>query len=114
MTDHTPAFQTSPSHQAPLGDEGYLLDPDDWSEDLAERLAREEGLQLTDEHWSIIAFVRAWHAEHGVPPSVRDMTAHLKARGLTREHLFKLFPYGYVQQTCKIAGMIKPRSWSTG
>ena len=31
-----------------------------------------------------------------------------------RERLFQLFPYGYVKQACKIAGMRKPRAWSTG
>ena len=27
---------------------------------------------------------------------------------------FELFPYGYVKQACKIAGMKRPRAWSTG
>jgi tRNA 2-thiouridine synthesizing protein E len=28
--------------------------------------------------------------------------------------LFELYPYGYVKQACKIAGMRRPRAWSTG
>lgn len=98
----------------PTGDEGYLLDPSDWSQSIAERLAREEGLELTQEHWDIIHFVRRWFDEHGVAPSGRDVTAFMKKQGAGRNRLFELFPYGYVQQTCKIAGMLKPRSWSTG
>jgi sulfur relay (sulfurtransferase) DsrC/TusE family protein len=31
-----------------------------------------------------------------------------------KQQLFKLFPYGYVKQACKIAGMQRPRVWSTG
>jgi len=31
-----------------------------------------------------------------------------------KQYLFKLFPYGYVKQACKIAGMQRPRAWSTG
>jgi len=31
-----------------------------------------------------------------------------------KQFLFKLFPYGYVKQACKIAGMQRPRGWSTG
>ena len=31
-----------------------------------------------------------------------------------REELFRLFPYGYVKQAIKIAGMRQPRAWSTG
>jgi len=99
---------------AQTGDEGYLLDPADWTEAIAEQFAAEEDLVLSDEHWAVIRFVRDWHTEHGVAPSGRDMTAFMKAQGASRNRLFELFPYGYVQQTCKIAGMIKPRSWSTG
>jgi tRNA 2-thiouridine synthesizing protein E len=41
---------------------------------------------------------------------------HLDARypGEGRKRLFDLFPYGYVGQACKIAGMKRPRGWSTG
>lgn len=96
------------------GDEGYLLDPADWSENVAEHLAAAEQIDLTDEHWAVVRFMRDWHAEHGVAPSARDVMAFLKKGGAPRNRLFELFPYGYVQQACKIAGMIKPRAWSTG
>jgi len=102
----TPPFAT--------GDEGYLLDPTVWTEAIAEQLAEGEGLVLTDEHWVVIRFVRTWFDTHRVAPSGRDVTAFMKSQGASRNRLFELFPYGYVQQTCKIAGMIKPRSWSTG
>jgi len=98
----------------PTGEEGYLLDPTDWSESLAERLAAQVDLTLSAEHWKVIRFVRQWYEEHGVAPSGRDVTAFMKSQGASRNRLFELFPYGYVQQTCKIAGMRKPRSWSTG
>ncbi len=95
-------------------DEGYLVGPDDWSEDFAEMAARREGLVLGDEHWEVIGFMRRWLAEHGVAPSARDAVAFLKHKGAGRNRLFELFPYGYVGQACKIAGMKKPRAWSTG
>ena len=98
----------------PTGDEGYLLDPSHWTEDIARQFAAQDDLQLTDEHWVVLNFVRRWHTEHGVPPSVRDVTQFMKGEGYSRNRVYELFPYGYVQQTCKIAGMIKPRSWSTG
>lgn len=100
--------------QVETGDEGYLLDPMAWSEAIAERFAKDEGIVLTDEHWAVIHFVRRWFDEHGVAPSSRDVMAFMKSQGASRNRLFELFPYGYVQQTCKIAGMKKPRSWSTG
>lgn len=100
-------------------DEGYLVNPDDWSVEVALMLAQEEHLTLTDEHWLAIEFVRSYHAEHGITPDIRHVAKHMakhlgcdKKKGKAR--LFELFPYGYVQQTCKIAGMKRPRAWSTG
>ena len=49
-------------------EEGYVINPGDWSRDLALALAREEELSLTDEHWIVITFVRDYHAEHGITP----------------------------------------------
>lgn len=100
--------------EKPTGAEGYLLDPNDWSETIAEQFAAKENLVLTPDHWFVIKFVRDWFTEHGVAPSGRDVKLFMKSHGKSRNFVFELFPYGYVQQTCKIAGMIKPRSWSTG
>ncbi len=98
-----------------LDAEGYLVDPADWNEAVAEELAAREGIQLTEEHWSAIRFMRSWLDERQVAPDVRHVIKHLSQTfGADRNRLFELFPYGYVQQTCKIAGMRRPRSWSTG
>jgi tRNA 2-thiouridine synthesizing protein E len=98
-----------------LDDEGYLVNPSDWTEDLARELARREQIELTDEHWTVIRFMRAFLEEHQVSPDVRFAMRELEARhGASRNRLFELFPYGYVQQACKIAGMRRPRIWSTG
>jgi len=40
--------------------------------------------------------------------------AHGYDKKSAKQHLFELFPYGYVKQACKIAGMQRPRAWSTG
>ncbi|MDO8605707.1 MAG: TusE/DsrC/DsvC family sulfur relay protein [Phaeospirillum sp.] len=98
-----------------LDAEGYLIDPADWTEAIAEELAGREGVQLGAEHWSAIAFMRTWLEERQAAPDVRHVIKHLtQTFGTDRNRLFELFPYGYVQQTCKIAGMRRPRSWSTG
>ncbi|MDK9694803.1 MAG: TusE/DsrC/DsvC family sulfur relay protein [Siculibacillus sp.] len=95
--------------------EGYLLDPADWSEDFARIAAGEEGIELTEEHWSVVRFMRAWQEHHQVSPDARFAMKHLTAEfGAPRNRLFELFPYGYVKQACKIAGMRRPRVWSTG
>jgi len=95
--------------------EGYLIDPADWTEDFAHDTARAEGIELTGDHWLAIRFMRQWQDEHQITPDVRHVMKHLThTLGADRNRLFALFPYGYVQQACKIAGMKRPRAWSTG
>ncbi len=99
-------------------DEGYLVDPDDWSETVAAALAEREDLELTDLHWQVLRFMRAFLDEHQLIPDARFAIRFLADdAGLgdsARRRLFELFPYGYVRQACKIAGMRRPRAWSTG
>ncbi|MFP5465447.1 MAG: TusE/DsrC/DsvC family sulfur relay protein [Gammaproteobacteria bacterium] len=97
--------------------EGYLIDPLDWNEDVAFALAEEENIGLTDDHWDAIRFMRAYYEEHQIAADARFVIRHLGERmGQKEAHkkLFELFPYGYVKQACKIAGMKRPRAWSTG
>lgn len=96
-------------------EEGYLIEPQDWSEDIARAFAAEEGIVLGEEHWTVIRFMRDSYADKQITPDVRHAIKHLKqSHGAGRNRIFELFPYGYVQQACKIAGMKKPRAWSTG
>jgi len=99
--------------------EGYLVEPSQWHKDLAIVLASEEDIVLTGEHWIVINYIREFFDDNQVVPDVRHAFKHLaselkvdKKEG--KKLLFKLFPYGYVKQTCKIAGMKRPRAWSTG
>jgi tRNA 2-thiouridine synthesizing protein E len=99
-------------------DEGYLVDPADWNEQVAEALARRERIVLSDEHWAAIRFMREYYEQHQIAPDARHVMKHLAGHKGTgkagRNDLFVLFPYGYVRQACKIAGMRRPRAWSTG
>ncbi|MCB1151506.1 TusE/DsrC/DsvC family sulfur relay protein [bacterium] len=106
--------RTTTTRDVAINEEGYLIEPEHWTEDLARELAREEGIRLSDRHWEVIRFMRAWYAETGVTPSPRDIGVFLKRNRWPRKEITELFPYGYVQQACRIAGMKRPRSWSTG
>jgi tRNA 2-thiouridine synthesizing protein E len=99
--------------------EGYIIDPEDWNEELARLLAAEEDLELSDDYWAILCFMRKYWQEHKVAPDVRHVIKYLvdqhgEDKKTAKQHLFRLFPYGYVKQACKIAGMQRPRVWSTG
>ena len=99
--------------------EGYVVDPEQWSEALAEQFAHEEGLTLDEHYWSVVKFIRDYWSDHHIAPDVRHVIKHLSdTLALDKKHakqqLFSLFPYGYVKQACKISGMKRPRIWSTG
>jgi TusE/DsrC/DsvC family sulfur relay protein len=97
-------------------EEGYLIDPNEWDEAVAEELAGREGIDLTQEHWDVIRFMREYYQVHQLAADARFVIKHLEEQHGTeaRNYLFQLFPYGYVKQACKIAGMKRPRAWSTG
>lgn len=99
-------------------EDGYLLDPLDWTPEVAELLASRDGLTLTEDHWYILNFMRDYYEEHLIAADARFVVKYLATEGghgrNARAELYRLFPYGYMQQTCKIAGMRRPRAWSTG
>lgn len=99
-----------------MDEEGYLIDPSTWNEEVAKSFATQESIHLTEDHWDAINFMRQYYLDHQVAPDVRHVTKHLAERlgPDSRNVIFELFPYGYVKQACKIAGMKRPRAWSTG
>ncbi|MEZ5660869.1 MAG: TusE/DsrC/DsvC family sulfur relay protein [Burkholderiaceae bacterium] len=102
-----------------VDEQGFLIDPDTWDEDIAREMAHRLGLVLTDDHWAVITFMRDYLAEHGLMAdarfAMRFLEPRARERGLSgRALLFELFPYGYVGQACRISGMRQPRAWSTG
>ena len=99
--------------------EGYLFQTEDWDEDIAHELAREEGIELNDTYWLVLDFIRDYYQKRDITPDVRHLISYLATENQSSKKeakvlVFKLFPYGYVKQACKIAGMKKPRAWSTG
>lgn len=94
-------------------EEGFLLDPSEWDRTLAEHIARGEQLDMTAERWTVVDFVREHFDQRGTVPEARFVLKFLEQRfgkeRATRKFLQELFPYGYGQQACKIAGMRKPR-----
>ncbi|MEZ5535437.1 MAG: TusE/DsrC/DsvC family sulfur relay protein [Thiolinea sp.] len=99
-------------HMPDRDHEGYLLDPEAWSEALADELAAEQGVELNDEQREIVMFVRDYYETNASVPEARKVLKHMKLtwgeERATRRYLYKLFPYGFAQQACKFAGMRKP------
>ena len=95
-----------------LDNEGFLLDPEQWDLDVARQIARDLGIDMSDNHWMVVNFVREYYEFRQSVPETRfalkAMREQLGKEKATRKYLYSLFPYGYGQQACKIAGMRKP------
>ena len=99
-------------------DQGFLMDPEAWDDRVAEKIAHNEGVELGDEHRKVLEFIRKYFDEYRVAVDARFVIKYLADElgygKRARQRLYELFPYGYMQQVCKIAGMRRPRAWSTG
>ena len=91
----------------PVDAEGFLLDPGDWSRDLAVEIAAANGIpELTPAHWQVIDFMRERFLATGDSPSVRALG---KESGVAVKELYALFPKGPAKLAAKIGGIPKPR-----
>ena len=93
-------------------EEGYLANLNDWNKDLAEAMATEDKINLSEDHWEIINFLREYYEEYQIAPAVRVLTKAVgkklgKEKGNSK-YLYELFPYGPGEQACKFAGLPKP------
>ena len=87
--------------------EGFLLDHNEWTEEIAGEIARESGIpELTDRHWQVINFMRRTYIETGSAPSIRSLG---KLSGVPIKELYELFPKGPAKLAAKVAGIPKPR-----
>lgn len=90
-----------------LDAEGFLVDPTQWTEELAEEIAREHGIpELTDRHLQVVRFMRERFFASGASPSVRALG---KESGVPIKELYELFPKGPAKLAARIAGVPKPR-----
>ena len=91
---------------------GYLTNPDDWDRDVAQALADSIDFSMEQDHWEVVQMVRSHYEERQSVPEARTILKGLKQRygkdKATRKYLYALFPHGYAQQACKVAGMRIP------
>ena len=98
--------------QIEVDEEGYLSNLNEWEKDIAEVMAKEDNIELSDDHWEIINFLREYYEEYQIAPAVRVLTKAVgkklgKDKGNSK-YLYELFPYGPGKQACKFAGLPKP------
>ena len=87
--------------------EGFLQKPEQWTEDLALEIARQNGLpDLNDRHWLVIRFMRDTYLQKGTAPTIRTLG---KDSGVPVKELYQLFPKGPAKLAAKIGGIPKPK-----
>jgi tRNA 2-thiouridine synthesizing protein E len=101
-------------HEVLIDSEGYLVNLDDWSEEFVRAEAEREALQLMDDHWEVIRFLRDYYEAHHVQASVRDVIKHFKqtwGAGKGNNHyLHSIFPRGGPQkQGNRLAGLLRTK-----
>ena len=98
--------------QIPVDKAGYLLQVDDWKPELAPFLAAQENIELSENHWEVVYFVRDFYLEFNTSPAIRALVKAMAQKlgpdkGNSR-YLQRLFPKGPAKQATKIAGLPKP------
>ncbi len=95
---------------------GYLVNLDEWSEHVAEVIAKEEGITLTDKHWDVINYLRdQYFNQGGTNPNNRTMLkdmGEIWGKSVTSKDLYDLFPGNPSKQAGRIGGV--PESMRKG
>ncbi len=87
--------------------EGFLTDPQQWNDEIAEAIARENGIaELTPRHWQVVRFMRERYLTTGTAPTIRALG---KESGVPVKELYELFPKGPAKLAAKIGGIPKPK-----
>jgi tRNA 2-thiouridine synthesizing protein E len=90
-----------------VNEEGFLVDSSEWTPEIAEAIAEQEGVgPLSEKHWKVITFCREDTAREGQPPGLRRIS---KLSGVGTKELYQLFPKGPGKLAAKIAGLPKPK-----
>ncbi len=89
-----------------VDEDGFLQNPEIWDHAVALDFATTEGLsELTETHWKVVDYIRAYWKENDIAPMVRRMC---KETGLKLSDIYELFPSGPAKGACKVAGLPKP------
>ena len=85
--------------------EGYLVNRDDWSEEVARELAKQDGMEITDQIMGFLMEARRMFDENGVVPPIRKFSKEMK---VSTKDLYDIFQKGPMKLVCKWGGLPKP------
>jgi dissimilatory sulfite reductase related protein len=86
--------------------DGFLKEPGLWDNEVANALAKEEGIEsMSEDHWKLVNFIRNYWKEHDSAPPVRLLC---QETGMGVRQIYKLFTAGPARGACRVAGLPKP------
>ncbi len=91
-----------------LDGNGWLANPEQWDPEVAAYIAAIEGIELTEQHWQIVNFLRDYYRQYHKAPLIRTLLDEMGKKIGSRvntKYLYKLYPCGPAHQACKIAGL---------
>jgi len=100
------AIFTQGSVSIEVDEDGFIVNPSEWNENVAKALATTEDVsELTENHWKVINYLRNYFANYGIAPMIRKLC---KETGFQLKEIYELFPSGPAKGACKVAGLAKP------
>src|SRR4051812_25638798 len=95
------------NHEVELNEDGFIRQPELWDASLALALAQADGVsELTEAHWKVIRYIRAYFEKHQTAPTIREMC---RETGFPLREMYELFPSGPTNGACRVAGLPKPK-----
>jgi TusE/DsrC/DsvC family sulfur relay protein len=89
-----------------LDNDGFMIDPASWNDDIANAIASDEGIDcMSEDHWKVVKFIREYWLEHDLAPTIRLLC---QETGLSVRQMYKLFTAGPARGACRVAGLPKP------
>lgn len=98
--------------QVEVDEDGYLVNLEDWTKEIAEIFAKQDEIDLSDAHWEVINFLRNYYEKYQIAPMIKILVKEIgksmgKDKGNTK-YLYELYPAGPAKQACRFAGLPKP------
>ena len=87
-------------------EDGYLTDVSQWSKEIGQEIAKNEGIEMTDRHWEVVSWLQV-QVKNDVALSVRGIK---KSGVINIKEFYDLFPGGPLKKSTLIAGIPKPKS----
>lgn len=99
-------METAVGNKVNVNEEGYLTDFSQWTKEIGNEIAQQEGIEMTERHWEVIKWLQD-QVQADVALSIRGIK---KSNVLDIKEFYALFPGGPLKISTKIAGVPKPKS----